>query len=50
MESIKEMDPLTQRSNLLINETDIYPSNEYLLNQKISKILKYLDQFLVHKV
>ena len=34
IESIKEMDPLTQRSNLLINEVDIYPSNEYLLNQK----------------
>ena len=28
------MDPLTQRSNLSINEIDIYPSNEYLLNEK----------------
>ena len=34
IESIKEMDPLTQRSNLSINEIDIYPSNEYLLNEK----------------
>ena len=34
IESIKEMDPLTQRSNLSITEIDIYPSNEYLLNEK----------------
>ena len=34
IDSIKEMDPLTQRSNLSIKEIDIYPSNEYLLNEK----------------
>ena len=34
IDSIKEMDPLTQRSNLSITEIDIYPSNEYLLNEK----------------
>jgi len=34
IEFIKEMDPLTQRSNLSITEIDIYPSNEYLLNEK----------------
>ena len=34
IDSIKEMDPLTQRSNLSIMEIDIYPSNEYLLNEK----------------
>ena len=33
IEFIKEMDPLTQRSNLSITEIDIYPSNEYLLNE-----------------
>ena len=34
IESIKDMDPLTQRSNLSVKEIDIYPSNEYLLNDK----------------
>ena len=34
IETIKEMDPLTQRSNLLVEDINIYPSNEYILNDK----------------
>ena len=34
IDSMKVMDPLTQRSSDLINNIDVYPSNEYLLNEK----------------
>ena len=34
IESMKVMDPLTQRSSELTNNIDVYPSNEYLLDEK----------------
>jgi len=34
IDSMKVMDPLTQRSSDLINNIDVYPSNEYLLDEK----------------
>ena len=33
IDSMKVMDPLTQRSSDLINNIDVYPSNEYLLDE-----------------
>ena len=37
IETIKSMDPLTQRSRDNINDFNIYPSNEFILNDKASE-------------
>ena len=34
IETMKDMDPLTQRSSNITNNINVYPSNEYLLDEK----------------